>query len=454
MEERFELVIIGGGPAGYTAAIEAAKQGIKTALIEKDTLGGTCLQRGCIPTKTILHGASLYAKAQREKEKGIFGGELKIHMGMLQEHKREVIHQLQEGIAMLMKKNKVQVISGTGSILDRHTVLVKEEGERKIFAEKILIATGSKTAVPKIPGWNLKNVLTSSEILDSEEIFPRLTIIGGGVIGMEFASIYSDLGCQVTVLEFMDRILGNMDREISQNLKMILKKRGVEIHTGAKVEEIKQGPQGNLICTYQEKEERKEAVSEGILLAAGRRPAAEGLFEGSFEIETEGGRILTDENGETSVRGIYGAGDVTGGSMLAHAASAQAVNAVRHMAGKPPLLELSCIPGCVYTDPEIACTGLTQDAAKKQGLEVLVKKYPMSANGKTVLSGEDRGFIKVVAEKESRRILGAQMMCARATDMISQFSAAVVNRQTLEDLGRVIYPYPTFSEGIGEAVRD
>ena len=196
------------------------------------------------------------------------------------------------------------------------------------------------------------------------------------------------------VLEFMDRILGNMDREISQNLKMIMKKRGVEIHTGAKVEEIKEKPDGKLACVYREKEEKRESVSDGVLLAAGRRPAAEGLFTQEIFLETDRGRILTDENGQTSIPGIYAAGDVTGGSMLAHAASAQAVNAVRHMAGMPPLMDLSYIPSCVYTEPEIACIGLNQDEAKKRGIEVLVKKYPMSGNGKTVLSGEERALSK------------------------------------------------------------
>ncbi len=454
MEQNYDLAIIGGGPAGYTAAIEAAKHGFKTALIEKDRLGGTCLQRGCIPTKTILHSVSLYAGAKREREKGIFDGEIHFHMERLQEHKRNIILQLQEGISTLMKKNRVQVVAGTGMLSDRHTVLVKGEKEKKLSAEKVLIAAGSRTVIPKIPGHDLKNVFTSSELLEKEEILPTLTIIGGGVIGMEFAAIYSGLGCQVTVLEFMDRILGNMDREISQNLKMIMKKRGVEIHTGAKVEEIKEKPDGKLACVYREKEEKRESVSDGVLLAAGRRPAAEGLFTQEIFLETDRGRILTDENGQTSITGIYAAGDVTGGSMLAHAASAQAVNAVCHMAGMPPLMDLSYIPGCVYTEPEIASIGLNQDEAKKRGIEVLVKKYPMSGNGKTVLSGEERGFIKVIAERESHRILGAQMMCARATDMISQFSAAAVNGWSLEDLGRIVYPHPTFSEGIGEAVRD
>ena len=286
---------------------------------------------------------------------------------------------------------------------------------------------------------------------------------------MEFAAIYSALGCKVTVIEFLDRILANMDKEISQNLKMILKKRGVDIFTGARVEEIAEDGCGRLICRYREKDTVKEVVSDGILAAVGRRAYTEGLFsdafvckteddvnipEGKLFIKTDRGRICVDNFGRTSISNIYAAGDVTGGVMLAHAATAQAVNAVCHMAGKAPVFSMECIPACVYTEPEIGSVGMTQDEAKKAGLHVIVRKYPMSANGKTVLSARERGFVKVVADEESHRILGAQLMCARASDMISQFAAAIVNGLTLEQMASVIYPHPTFSEGIGACVRE
>lgn len=473
MEQIFDLVIIGGGPAGYEAALEAAKYRMKTALIEKDKIGGTCLNRGCIPTKTLLHSCELYAQMKKCSAFGIHSDGIHCSMEEIQERKDEVLGTLRDGILSLMKKNKITVYSGYGKILDADHVQVCAENETDskvvLEARKILIASGSVPSVPPIPGIHLPNVLTSDELLDKKDVFESLTVIGGGVIGMEFAAIYSALGCKVTVIEFLDRILANMDREISQNLKMILKKRGVDIFTGAKVEEIFTDGNGRLICRYREKDVLKEVVSDGILAAVGRRAYTEGLFsdafvceaqediniqEGKLFIKTDRGHIFVDNFGRTSISNIYAAGDVTGGAMLAHAAVAQAVNAVCHMAEKEPIFSMKCIPGCVYTDPEIGSVGMTQDEAKKAGRRVIVKKYPMSANGKSVLSAQERGFIKVVADEESHRILGAQMMCARASDMISQFTAAVVNGLTLEQMASVIYPHPTFSEGIGACVRE
>lgn len=369
-------------------------------------------------------------------------------MAGIQARKEEVLEQLRSGIAALMKKNKVTVKNGTGTILSPHEVKVTGEETEVLHTEYILAATGSVPAVPPIPGIDLPGVVTSDELLSKKELYPRLTIIGGGVIGMEFASIYSALGAQVTVIEFLDRILANMDKEISQNLKMILKKRGVEIHTGARVEEIRQGENGTLICCYTEKDSKKEVESEGILAAVGRRTNTEGLLGEGMELAMDRGRILVNEFGQTSVPNIYAAGDVAGGIQLAHAASANAINAVVHMAGAALPIRTDMIPGCVYTNPEIGTVGITQEDAKARGLDVICKKYPMSANGKTVLSGQERGFIKVIAESQSHKILGAQMMCARATDMISEFGTAIVNGLTLEQMGAVVRPHPTFSEGI------
>ncbi len=451
MKESYDLAVIGAGPAGYTAALEAAKLGMRTVLLEKRELGGTCLNRGCIPTKTLLHSANLFTQIEGAEKFGVCAGSPAFDMGRIQRRKSEVILGLRDGIAMLMKKNRVIVWTGTAVIMDAHTICV--DGEQELSAEKILIASGSVPALPPIQGAQLAHVVTSDELLDRQEVYPSLVIVGGGVIGMEFASIYNALGSQVTVIEFLDSILANMDREISRNLKMIMKKRGVGIHTGSRVESITRNEDGKLVCHYLEKDEEKEAVADGILIATGRRANTEGLFAEGFGVKTERGRIVTDEHGRTSLENIYAAGDVTGGVMLAHAATAQAVNAVRHMAGKKPLYQPDCIPACVYTDPEIGSVGMTQEEAKRRNIPFFSKKYPMSANAKTVLTDQDRGFIIVVAEKESGKILGAQMMCARATDMISQFTAAIVNGMTVDQLAAVIYPHPSFSESIGETLR-
>ena len=450
--------------------------GLKVALVENRELGGTCLNRGCIPAKTILHTAELYHELQSGPSIGLTAREPVIDMEMVQKRKDEVLEQLRKGIASLMKTNRISVFYGTGTILDREHVKVALSGEKtgekaeeqpdgqkqdQVVLETghILIATGSVPACPPIPGSSLPGVVTSDGLLDKKDLFEHLIIIGGGVIGMEFASVYSSLGHGVTVIEALDRILPTMDKEIAQNLKMIMKKRNVDIHTGAKVEEILRTEDGaGLICRYVEKDKPCEARADGILIAAGRRAYTGGLItdESSQEVKDmamERGRIVTDETYETSVPGIYAIGDVTGGIQLAHAATAQGRNAVAHMAGENMVIRTDIVPSCVYTNPEIGCVGISADEAKARGIEAVTKKYIMSANGKSILSQQERGFIKVVADSDSHRILGAQMMCARATDMISQFAVAIANELTLEDMAKVIFPHPTFSEGILEAVR-
>ena len=476
MADIFDLVVIGAGPGGYEAAIEGVQKGMKVALVENRELGGTCLNRGCIPAKTILHTAELYHDLQSGPSIGLTAREPVIDMEMVQKRKDEVLEQLRKGIASLMKTNRISVFYGTGTILDREHVKVALSGEKtgekaeeqpdgqkqdQVVLETghILIATGSVPACPPIPGSSLPGVVTSDGLLDKKDLFEHLIIIGGGVIGMEFASVYSSLGHGVTVIEALDRILPTMDKEIAQNLKMIMKKRNVEIHTGAKVEEILRTEDGaGLICRYVEKGKLCEARADGILIATGRRAYTGGLItdESSQEVKDmtmERGRIVTDETYETSVPGIYAIGDVTGGIQLAHAATAQGRNAVAHMAGENMVIRTDIVPSCVYTNPEIGCVGISADEAKARGIEAVTKKYIMSANGKSILSQQERGFIKVVADSDSHRILGAQMMWARATDMISQFAVAIANELTLEDMAKVIFPHPTFSEGILEAVR-
>ena len=476
MADKFDLVVIGAGPGGYEAAVEGVQKGMKVALVENRELGGTCLNRGCIPAKTILHTAELYHELQSGPSIGLTAREPVIDMEMVQKRKDEVLEQLRKGIASLMKTNRISVFYGTGTILDREHVKVALSGEKtgekaeeqpdgqkqdQVVLETghILIATGSVPACPPIPGSSLPGVVTRDGLLDKKDLFEHLIIIGGGVIGMEFASVYSSLGHGVTVIEALDRILPTMDKEIAQNLKMIMKKRNVDIHTGAKVEEILRTEDGaGLICRYVEKDKPCEARADGILIAAGRRAYTGGLItdESSQEVKDmamERGRIVTDETCETSVPGIYAIGDVTGGIQLAHAATAQGRNAVAHMAGENMVIRTDIVPSCVYTNPEIGCVGISADEAKARGIEAVTKKYIMSANGKSILSQQERGFIKVVADSDSHRILGAQMMCARATDMISQFAVAIANELTLEDMAKVIFPHPTFSEGILEAVR-
>ena len=319
MAQEFDLIVIGAGPGGYPAALRAAEGGRRVAVIEKDELGGTCLNRGCIPTKTLLHASGLYRRLQEAQAEGLSVSEAHVDMARLQERRLEVISSLREGIAVQFQKKGVTLFTGTGRILEKEKVLVTTGKEEILLtAPRILIAAGAKTAVPPIPGIDLPGVEDSAGLLARQEPYDSLIIIGGGVIGMEFASFYSDLGKKVTVLEAMDRILPGMDREISQNLKMILKKRGVDIHTKASVTRVERMEEGGFVCYYEEKGQVFSASAKGLLAAVGRRADGESVWSGQLlgPSGTERGRIPVDENYRTRIPGIYAVGDVTGGIQL------------------------------------------------------------------------------------------------------------------------------------------
>lgn len=451
MEYQYDLIVIGGGPGGYVPALTAAGYGLHTAVIERDALGGTCLNRGCIPTKTLLHTAELYSEIQKSDLFGIHCEKSSVSMDALVNRKEQVSEDLRKGIQGALKKARVSLLSGTARILSAHEISVTAEESETIYTtDRILIAAGSAPARIPIPGIDLAGVYNSDSLLTRrEEPFKHLVIIGGGVIGMEFAAVYQALGTKITVIEALDRLLANMDKEFGQSIKMLLKKRGADIHTGASVQKI--GRSGDeLICTFKEKDQEQSVSADGILVAVGRRACTEGLFGNGFSVEMERGRILVNENYETSVPGVYAAGDVIGGIQLAHAASAEGNHAIAHMAQKECPVRMDLVPSCVYTSPEIASIGLTADEAKTNGIDAVSVKYPMSANGKTVLTDQDRGFLKLVFTREEKKVLGAQLMCARATDMISLFTTAIANSLTVTEMRRAMYPHPTFSEGISE----
>jgi dihydrolipoamide dehydrogenase len=466
LEDRFDLIVIGSGPGGYVAAIKAVKLGRKTAIIESGEIGGTCLNRGCIPTKTLMHSSHLYQEAKSFEEAGIHFEGVSFDLEKLQARKEEVVQKIRQGIVSLLKANGVTILSGIATILNSNRVLfqanpgidepmeeVKEEAI-EIEADKILIATGSKPVIPNIEGADLNNVITSDELLSKRTLYKKLLIIGGGVIGIEFASIYRDLGCEVEVIEAMDRILPNMDKEISQSIAMNLKKRGVVIHTKAKVQRILEDTDKGLLCEYEEKDTLKQTFAEGILLSVGRRANTKGLFAPEVNLDFEGAAIKVDANFETSLPGVYAIGDVIRGKQLAHAASAQGIVAVENMCGKVPTVDLSVIPSCIYTVPEVAAVGMSEEEAIANGINTKVGKYPMLGNSKTVLSMGERGFIKVICNADTDKIIGAVLLCDRATDMVSEFATAIVNGLTTKDLASVIRPHPTYSEAITEAVED
>lgn len=455
MSQKYDLIVIGAGPGGYTAAISAAQRGMKTAIVEADKIGGTCLNRGCIPTKTLLHSANLYREMLSGEYLGICAEKLSYDLNSMYRRKDEVVSELREGIEALIRANKIDSYSGRAKILSADKVEVSNVDSVTILdTEKVLIAVGSSPVRPPIEGINLTGVVTSDGLLEANAVdYKSLIIIGGGVIGMEFASVYNSLGCSVTVIEAMDRIVPTLDREISQNLSMILKKRGVAVYTGCSVESISEAGE-NLLCSFTGKNGKQDILSQGVLMSVGRRPNTEGLFAEGLFIEQQRG-IIVNERFETSVKGIYAIGDVISGSIsLAHAASAQAQNVIAEIAGENPPVNLSAVPGCIYTSPEIASVGITADIAKASGIAVKTGKYIMSGNGRTVIEQQERSFIKLIFDKDTEVLLGAQLMCARASDIVSELSSAIVNKLTIHQLSSVIRPHPTFTEAVTEALED
>lgn len=441
-----QLAVIGAGPGGYEAAIRASQLGMEVALVEKDALGGTCLNRGCIPTKALLHTAEVYEEAMAGAALGVRTGEVTLSEAAMFARKDAVVENLRAGIAQLVKANRIALLQGQGVIEPGRRVRV---GEALVEAEHILIATGSVPALPPIEGIEL--AVTSDDLLCAQRLPGSLAIIGGGVIGVEFASLLAGLEREVCVIEAMDRLLPLLDREFGQSAAMNLKKAGVQVHTGARVTRICRCDVGVRV-EFEVKGKPSACEAQAVLAAVGRRPNTQGLFGEGFSLEMERGRIRVNERFETSAPGVYAIGDVTGGAQLAHAASAQGIACVEALAGKKCGLRLDLIPSCVYTRPEIASVGLTADEAKARGLRVKTGKALMGANGRTQIAGGARGFVKVVVDEETDALLGAQMMCERATDMIGEMNAAIAAGLTRAQMLLAVRAHPTFEEAITEAL--
>lgn len=454
MKEKFDLITIGAGPGGYVAAIKAAHLGLDTAVVESGELGGTCLNRGCIPTKAMIHASSLYREIQEGEKFGIFADDVRYDYSKILAYKDETSLALRQGIEQLFKANGITLVKGTGTLTaDRKVEVQMEEEKVCLEAENVILASGSKPLILPIEGMDLPGVLTSDELFRLEEVPESLLVIGGGVISVEFATVFSSLGCKVTIVEALPKILPNLDKEISQNLKMILKRRGIDIHTGASVQRIEKDGEA-LKCTFLEKEKPVEVTSQYVLSAVGRVSNTDGLFAEGVSVDMERGKILVDEHFETSQKGVYAVGDVIKGIQLAHVASAQGTYVAEEIAGKIPSIDLSIVPSCVYTDPEIASVGMTEEEAKEQGIETAVGKFMMTANGKALITKEERSFVKIIADASEKKILGAQMMCARATDMIGEFGTAIANQLTAEQMLKAMRAHPTYNEAVAEALEE
>ena len=450
----YQLIVIGAGPGGYTAALRAAALGLHTAVVECRQVGGTCLNRGCIPTKTLLHASQVYRDAVDGASMGVHAANATFDMGEIFAYKRGVSEKLRNGIHGLLKSAKVDLIEGVGRIAapGQVDVTAADGAVSRYTAERILIATGSVNVRPPIPGLDLPGVMTSDELLEGcDRLYDSLVIIGGGVIGVEFATFYRNLGCAVTLVEGMDRLLPNMDRELGQNLQQIMKKQGVEVLTNAMVQSLEQTESGLAVHVLQKGAE-KTVTGEKVLCAIGRRAYWDGVFAEGMNPETRGKSLKVDENFQTSIPGVYAIGDASSAVQLAHVAAAQGTACVERMCGVADHIDLNVIPSCIYSTPEIAVVGITEAEAKEQGIPAVVGKCTMFGNARTVIEDPGRCFMKIVAHAETHEILGASLMCQHASDMISQISAAMVNHQTAEELRRVMRPHPSFEEAMTEAL--
>ncbi len=450
----YQLIVIGAGPGGYTAALRAAALGLHTAVVECREVGGTCLNRGCIPTKTLLHASQVYRDAVDGAGMGVHAAGATFNMEEIFAYKRSVSEKLRGGIHSLLKSAKVDLIEGVGRIAapGEVDVTAADGGVTRYTAERILIATGSVNVRPPIPGLELPGVMTSDELpAGSDRLSDSMGIIGGGVTGVEFATFYRNLGCAVTLVEGMDRLLPNMDRELGQNLQQILKKQGVEVLTNAMVQSLEQTGDGLSVHLLQKGAE-KTVTGEKVLCAIGRRAYWDGVFAEGMTPACRGKSLLVDENYRTSIPGVYAIGDASSVVQLAHVAAAQGTACVERMCGVADHVDLNVIPSCIYSTPEIAVVGVTEAEAKEQGIPAVAGKCTMFGNARTVIEDPGRCFMKLVAHAETHEILGAALMCQHASDMISQISAAMVNQQTVEDLRRVMRPHPSFEEAMTEAL--
>ncbi len=444
--QSFDLIVIGGGPGGYVAAIKAAQAGKNVALVEKEAVGGVCLNWGCIPTKAMLKSAKVYQTIRNAKSYGftLDQDSLKVDFPSIIKRKNRAVKKLTGGVGYLLKKNGVKVFDGFASVKDANTVEVNDE---TLETKNLIIATGASPAVPPIDGLKQQldagNVLTSKEILDIKSLPKSLTVIGGGVIGVEFATIFNALGSEVTILERESDILLEVDEELKTIFKNKLQKDGVKILTNAAVSKVEKG---RVTYTYNEESETIDAKS--ILLAAGMKPNLKGLENLELSMSKTG--IETDEYCRTSVDGVYAIGDVNGKYMLAHVASKEGVVAVEHMFSHARPMDYNRVPSGIYTFPEIAQVGLTESAAKAQGLDIKVATFPMSANGKALAEGESDGLVKLIALKEHNIIIGAHILAPSATEMIAEAVLGMTLETTADDIVEAIHPHPTLSEMMHE----
>ena len=447
-EDEFDVVVIGGGPAGYVAAIRAAQVGGKVAVVEKSELGGTCLNRGCIPTKTFLKNAEIIEGIEMSSKRGIIleNEKFTVDMPKVVSLKNEIVKTLTNGVQGLLKSNSIKIFKGVGKINKDKDVVIN--GEKVLRTNKIILAGGSKVGSVNIPGIESKRVLTSDDILDLKELPKSLAVIGGGVVGVELGQAYLSFGSEVTVIEMMDRIVPGVDREASETLRKALEKKGMKILTSSKIKEIiDEGDKLRIKL-----EDKEDVVAEKALLSIGRVPDLEAV--GELDLEMERGKIKVDKYMETSVEGVYAPGDINGIKMLAHAAFRMGeVAAENAILGNHREIKLETTPSAIYTIPEVGMAGLTEEEAKEK-YDISVGKFAFVGNGRALASGDTTGFVKVIADKKYGEILGVHIVGQSAAEIINEASSLMAMEITVDEVIKTIHGHPTFSEALFEACAD
>lgn len=443
----YDVVIVGGGPGGYVAAIRAAQLGAKVLLAEERELGGTCLNRGCIPTKAMVHSATVFSEAKHGEDIGLSFSNLSLDFAGVARHRDQVVDTLVQGVGGLMKANGIEVAQCRAQIAAPGKVRL---GDREVETKNIIIATGSSQGKPPIPGIDSPGVVDTDVMLKAKTLPESLLVLGGGVVGVEFASIMAAFGVKVTLVEMLPGLISTLDSELGKRLAISLRKAGVEIHTGTKVCSIAQGP-GGLNVELEGKKGNQQVTVEQVLLAAGRMPSFGGLDLDRLGVEYDRrAGIKADKTMATNIPGIWAIGDCIGNLMLAHVASHEGIVAAENIMGHKAEMDYRVVPSCVFTQPEIASVGISEDEAKEQNIDYNVAKFPFVANGKALAQGETDGMVKIVAAANGE-ILGVHILGPHASDLIAEAAVAVHQKLTAEELAHIIHAHPTLAEAIGEA---
>jgi len=455
MTEKFQAIVIGGGPGGYVCAIRLAQLGLKTACIEsRGSLGGTCLNIGCIPSKSLLNLSEEFHKIKNLSNKGIEVENVKLNLDKMMKSKDKAVTVLTKGVEFLLKKNKVTYFKGTGSFKSKNEILIKDESNKEILiqSEKIIIATGS---VPvSLPGieFDEKIIVSSTGALKLNEVPKKMVVVGGGYIGLEMGSVWSRLGADVHVVEFLDHITPGMDKEISNEFMRILKKQGINFHMQQKVENIKKNASGAIVLTTDKDGNKKEFDCDVVLISVGRKPNTKGLNLENVGVELDKkSRIKTNKNFQTNINNIYALGDVIAGPMLAHKAEDEGIAVAENIAGQSGHVNYDTIPGVIYTTPEVASIGKTEEQLNNQNIKYKIGKFSFMANSRAKAIDDVEGFVKILADEKSDKVLGAHLIGPHAGELIAEIGIAMEFGASSEDIARTCHAHPTFSEAVKEA---